>query len=149
MRILQVTQAEYNQQGTLIYALKQELESAVERRELERVQGDLSENASFEAACKDIKRLSSQIRKEEDKYRHMHIVQGGKGIAVGCSIVVTDPVRGCDMQITIVGSNGNPPYEVSKDSLFGQAAFGKTVGDVIAYNDRLHRKQTFVIKEIK
>lgn len=145
---IQVTQQEYNAQGAHIFALKQELSSAIERRELERKQGDLSENASFEAACNDITRLTSMLHKEEDKYQRMHIVGRQKGIGVGTTFIVHDELMDQDLKITLVGTEGKPPVQVSKNSLFGRAAYGKNVGDVITYSDILHRTQTFYIKEI-
>lgn len=148
MNEIRVTQQEYNAQGQHIYALKQELSSAIERRELERAQGDLSENASFEAACNDITRITGMLRKEEERYHAMRVVKKGKGIGVGSTIVVHDEMMNQDLTITIVGTAGKPPIQVSRDSLFGQAALGKDVGDTISYSDILHRKQSFIIKEI-
>lgn len=148
MSELQVTQQEYNAQGAHIHSLKQELEKAIERRETERAQGDLSENASFEAACNDITRLNNLIKKEEEKYASMVVVKGGSGIGVGTTFVVHDKLTDQDITITLVGSAGKPPIEVSKDSLFGKTAIGKNVGDVITYTDILHRVQTFQIKGI-
>lgn len=148
MKEIQVTQQEYNAQGQYIQTLKQELSHAIERRELERTQGDLSENASFEAASNDITRITGMLRKEEERYHAMHVVAKGKGISVGSTIIVHDELMNQDLTITIVGTDGKPPVQVSQDSLFGQAALGKDVGDTISYSDILHRTQSFTIKEI-
>ena len=122
-------------------ALEEELENlkVVKRKEVAakikeaREQGDLSENAEYDAA-KDEQR---RIEELEAILKNVEVVVEDEvdfdRINVGCTVKVYDVTFDEEIEFKIVGSTEANSLEgkISNESPVGQALMGKEVGDVV------------------
>ena len=109
-------------------ALEDELENlrVVKRKEVAgkikeaREQGDLSENAEYDAAKDEQRDIEARIDELEK-------------INVGCTILVHDDEYDEEIEFKIVGSTeaNSLQGKISNESPVGQALIGKKVGDVV------------------
>ena len=99
-----------------------------------RAQGDLSENADYDAARDEQAQVEARIKELEYKLEHSTIAEGSKEgvVAVGSTVVIVDEDDEED-EYSIVGSMEADPFEnkISNESPIGNAILGKKVGDVI------------------
>ncbi len=126
-------------------ALEQELEDlkVVKRKEVAqkikeaREQGDLSENAEYDAAKDEQRDIEARIEELENILKNVEVVDEEEvdldKINVGCAVKVYDITFDEEMDFKIVGSTEANSLEgkISNESPVGQALIGKTVGDVI------------------
>lgn len=127
-------------------ALEDELENlkVVKRKEVAekikeaREQGDLSENAEYDAAKDEQRDIEARIEELENILKNAEVVDEeevdlGK-INLGCTVVVFDIEFDEEMEFKIVGSTEANSLEgkISNESPVGQALIGKKVGDVVS-----------------
>ena len=100
-----------------------------------RAQGDLSENADYDAARNDQAELEARIKELEYMIDHAKIIEGpavgvvGLGSTIKISYVDDDE----EEEYKIVGSLEANPFEnrISNESPIGKAVLGKQKGDIV------------------
>jgi len=126
-------------------ALEQELEDlkVVKRKEVAqkikeaREQGDLSENAEYDAAKDEQRDIEARIEELETILKNVEVVDEDEvdldTINVGCAVKVYDITFDEEMDFKIVGSTEANSLEgkISNESPVGHALIGKQVGDQI------------------
>ena len=126
-------------------ALEQELEDlkVVKRKEVAqkikeaREQGDLSENAEYDAAKDEQRDIEARIEELETILKNVEVVDEDEvdldTINVGCAVKVYDITFDEEMDFKIVGSTEANSLEgkISNESPVGHALIGKSVGDVV------------------
>ena len=137
--------ADNAKKNILTYAGLQELEAELEdlkvnkRKEVAqkikeaREQGDLSENAEYDAA----KDIEARIEEIEKILKNVEVVGeddiDDTKISVGCHIVIHDFEYDEDLEFSIVGSTQTNSLQgkISNESPIGTALIGHEVGDVV------------------
>lgn len=126
-------------------ALEDELENlkVVKRKEVAgkikeaREQGDLSENAEYDAAKDEQRDIEARIEELEGILKNAEVVVEDEvdfdKINIGCSVLVYDKEFDEEIQFKIVGSTeaNSLQGKISNESPVGQALLGKKVGDEI------------------
>ena len=126
-------------------ALEDELENlrVVKRKEVAgkikeaREQGDLSENAEYDAAKDQQRDIEARIDELEKILKNVEVVVEEEvdleKINVGCTILVHDDEYDEEIEFKIVGSTeaNSLQGKISNESPVGQALIGKKVGDVV------------------
>ena len=126
-------------------ALEEELENlkVVKRKEVAakikeaREQGDLSENAEYDAAKDEQRDIEARIEEIEKILKNTEVVVEDEvdfdKINIGCSVLVYDKEFDEEIQFKIVGSTeaNSLQGKISNESPVGQALLGKKVGDEI------------------
>lgn len=102
-----------------------------------REQGDLSENAEYDAAKDEQRDIEARIEEIEKILKNAEVVvedevDAGK-INVGCKVSVFDMEYEEEMQFFIVGSTeaNSLQNKISNESPVGKALIGAKVGDVV------------------
>ena len=118
-------------------ALEDELETlkVVKRKEVAakikeaREQGDLSENAEYDAAKDEQRDIEARIEELEGILKNAEVVVEDEvdfdKINVGCTVKVFDIIVGSTEANSLVG-------KISNESPVGQALIGKKVGDTVS-----------------
>ena len=101
-----------------------------------RAQGDLSENADYDAARNDQAELESRIKELEYMIEHATIIEendDGK-VGIGSTVVVSYVDDDEEEEYKIVGSLEANPFEnrISNESPIGKAVLHKKVGDIVS-----------------
>ena len=102
-----------------------------------REQGDLSENAEYDAAMDEQRDIEARIEELEKILKNVEVVTGEDvaldRISVGCRVKVHDIEFDEDLDYSIVGSTEANSLEnkISNESPVGAALIGKSVGDVV------------------
>jgi len=155
----QLTEAGYAQ-------LKEELEElkGVKRNEnLEalkeaRSQGDLSENADYDAARDEQARIESRIKEIENILKHSEIIRENsrsKVIGIGKTVIVNLFRDGKlileNKEYIIVGNLEANPFQgrISNESPLGKALIGKKKGKPITYKAENGQEMTVEIVDFK
>ena len=123
-------------------ALEEELENlkVVKRKEVAakiKEQGDLSENAEYDAAKDEQRDIEARIEELEAILKNVEVVVEDEvdfdRINVGCTVKVYDVTFDEEIEFKIVGSTEANSLEgkISNESPVGQALMGKEVGDVV------------------
>ena len=126
--------------------LEDELENlkVVKRKEVAgkikeaREQGDLSENAEYDAAKDEQRDIEARIEELEKILKNAEVVVEDDvdldTINIGCKVKVYDYEFEEEMELKIVGSTEANSLEgkISNESPVGKALIGKKVGDVVA-----------------
>lgn len=100
-------------------------------------QGDISENADYDAAKNEQAELEERIHKLENMIRKAKIIDeneiSGDQVTVGLKVKVQDCQTKEEDQFTIVGATEADPFEgkISNESLVGAALLGKRAGDKV------------------
>ena len=101
-------------------------------------QGDLSENADYDAAKNEQAELEERIYKLENMIRKAKIIDeselAGDQVTVGLTVKVLDIDEDEEEEFTIVGSAEADPFEgkISNESLVGKALLGMRAGEEVA-----------------
>lgn len=125
--------------------LEEELENlkVVKRKEVAgkikeaREQGDLSENAEYDAAKDEQRDIEARIEELEGILKNAEVVVEDEvdfdKINVGCTVKVHDVTFDEDMEFKIVGSTEANSLEgkISNESPVGKALMGAHTGDVV------------------
>ena len=124
-------------------ALEDELENlkVVKRREIAqkikeaREQGDLSENAEYDAAKDEQRDIEARIEELEAILKNSEVVVEDEVDfdKIGCTVKVFDITFDEEMEFKLVGSTEANSLEgkISNESPVGQALMGKQIGDVV------------------
>ncbi len=102
-----------------------------------REQGDLSENAEYDAAKDEQRDIEARIEEIEKILKNAEVVVEDEvdldTISVGCKVKVYDVEFDEEIEFKIVGSTEANSLEgkISNESPVGQALMGKEVGDVV------------------
>ena len=129
-------------------ALEDELENlkVVRRKEVAvkireaREQGDLSENAEYDAAKDEQRDIETRIEEIEKILKHAEVVVEDEvdldKISVGCTVVLYDKEFEEEVEYKIVGSTeaNSLAGKISNESPLGKALIGKKVGENIEVN---------------
>jgi transcription elongation factor GreA len=101
-----------------------------------RAQGDLSENADYDAARDHQAQVEAKIAQLEAQLKIAEIIQqevGSSVVRIGSTVTVKDLSDDSEMSFKIVGSAEADPFSgsVSNDSPFAQAVLDHVVGDTV------------------
>ena len=103
-----------------------------------REQGDLSENAEYDAAKDEQRDIEARIDELENILKNVEVVDEDEvatdKINVGCTVLVYDRDFEEEMEFKIVGSTeaNSLAGKISNESPVGKALVGKSVGEVVA-----------------
>lgn len=124
-----------------LVALREELEflKSVRRPEivraiqLAREEGDLRENAGYDAAKHDQALVERRIQELERQVRSAQVIAKQSETSVHLGSTVTIEIDGDQETYTIVGAVEARPAlgRISNESPFGKALLGRSVGDVV------------------
>ena len=120
-------------QNLQVFKRKEVAQKIKEARE----QGDLSENAEYDAAKDEQRDIEARIEELEKLLKNAEVVVEDEidldKINVGCKVKVKDLEYDEDMEFYIVGSTeaNSLQNKISNESPVGQALIGKKVGDVV------------------
>ena len=126
-------------------ALEEELENlkVVKRKEVAakikeaREQGDLSENAEYDAAKDEQRDIEARIEQIEKILKNAEVVLDEEidldKISIGCLVRVLDVEYDEEEEYKLVGSSeaSSLQNKISNESPFGQALIGAKVGDIV------------------
>ena len=102
-----------------------------------REQGDLSENAEYDAAKDEQRDIEARIEEIEKILKNAEVVVEDEvdldRISVGCKVKVYDYEFEEEMELKLVGSTeaNSLKGKISNESPLGHALLGATVGDVV------------------
>lgn len=102
-----------------------------------REQGDLSENAEYDAAKDEQRDIELRIEELEKLLKNAEVVDEDEidldKISIGCKVTVYDAEFDEEMEFKIVGSTeaNSRQGKISNESPVGKALLGKSVGDVV------------------
>lgn len=101
-----------------------------------RAQGDLSENADYDAARDEQAKIEARIQELEYMLEHAKIIEKKSGdiVSVGTTVTVKYVDDDEEEVYAIVGSMEADPFEnkISNESPIGKAIMNKKVGDTIS-----------------
>lgn len=102
-----------------------------------REQGDLSENAEYDAAKDEQRDIEARIEEIESILKHAEVVvedeADTKTVNVGCRVRLYDEEYEEELEFSIVGSTeaNSLQGKISNESPLGRALIGSQVGDVV------------------
>ena len=101
-----------------------------------RAQGDLSENADYDAARSKQAEVEGRIKEIEEILNNCEIIEEktkGNRVGLGSTVVLKYLETGKEAKYMIVGSVESDPFngKISNSCALGEAIMGKTVGDVV------------------
>ena len=102
-----------------------------------REQGDLSENAEYDAAKDEQRDIEARIEQIEKILKNAEVVLDEEidldKISIGCLVRVLDVEYDEDEEYKLVGSSeaSSLQNKISNESPFGQALIGAKVGDIV------------------
>ena len=125
--------------------LEDELENlkVVRRKEVSqkikeaREQGDLSENAEYDAAKDEQRDIEARIEELEKILKNAEVVVEEEAdldkVSIGCSVKILDCEFEEELEYKIVGSTeaNSLQNKISNEAPVGRALIGKSVGDVV------------------
>ena len=103
-----------------------------------RAQGDLSENAEYDAAKDEQRDIEARIEELEKILKNVEVIDEDEvdtaSISVGCKIRIKDMELKEEMEYKIVGSSEANSLEgkISNESPVGSALIGKKKGDTVS-----------------
>ncbi len=103
-----------------------------------REQGDLSENAEYDAAKDEQRDIEARIEEIEKILKNAEVVLEDevdtKKISVGCLVKILDKEYDEELELRIVGSTeaNSLSGKISNESPLGQALIGKKVGQTVS-----------------
>ena len=112
-------------------------QDVIEKLKIARDFGDLSENAEYDAARDEQRKLEAEIEKIEETLRVAKIVDikdiKTDVVGVGTTVKLYDEEFDEEVQYSIVGSLECNPSKglISNESPIGKSLMGKKVGDVV------------------
>ena len=101
-----------------------------------REQGDLSENAEYDAAKDEQRDIEARIEELEDMLKHAETVEESQDtdtVGIGCKVTILDVEFEEEMEYQIVGSTeaNSLAGKISNESPVGSALIGSKVGDTV------------------
>jgi len=104
-----------------------------------REQGDLSENAEYDAAKDEQRDLESRIEELEKLLKNVTVVDEEDiekdKVSVGCKVLLYDFEYDEELEFSIVGSTeaNSSLMMISNESPLGRALMGRKIGDTVSY----------------
>ncbi len=102
-----------------------------------RAQGDLSENADYDAARDHQARVEARIKELESLIKNSEIIQegsdGNRSVRLGSTVTVRDNSDGSDMTFNMVGTIEADPFnnKISNETPLVKAILDKHAGDTV------------------
>lgn len=102
-----------------------------------REQGDLSENADYDAAKNEQGRIEEQIQKIKHILENSTIIDSStidvNVVSIGCTVTVFDYQDNKEYSFTIVGSEGSDPenFKISNESPLAKSIIGLKKDDTV------------------
>ncbi|MGN0297586.1 MAG: transcription elongation factor GreA [Lachnospiraceae bacterium] len=102
-----------------------------------REQGDLSENAEYDAAMDEQRDIEARIEELENILKNAEIIVeediDAEKINIGCTVLLLDFEEDEELKFSIVGSTeaNSMEMKISNESPLGSALIGKKKGDVV------------------
>lgn len=117
-----------------------------------RAQGDLSENADYDAAREEQARIEKRIKELENFIKHAEIIKEDQSNKVNIGKRVVLQINGQDPKLyTIVGTLEADPLNsrISNESPVGKAVIGKKQGERVMFKTDANKEITVKIVEVK
>jgi len=117
-----------------------------------REQGDLSENAEYDAAKDEQRDIEARIEQLENLLKNVEVVVEDEidleSISVGCKVKVMDLEYDEEMEFTIVGSTESNSLQnkISNESPVGRELLGKKVGDIVVIDTQAGKMEYEVLE---
>ena len=117
-----------------------------------REQGDLSENAEYDAAKDEQRDIEARIEQLDNLLKNVEVVVEDEidleSISVGCKVKVMDLEYDEEMEFTIVGSTESNSLQnrISNESPVGRELLGKKVGDIVAIDTQAGKMEYEVLE---
>lgn len=102
-----------------------------------REQGDLSENADYDAAKNEQGRIEEQIQKIKHTLENSTIIDSSSidvnSVSIGCTVTIYDFQDDKNYSFKIVGSEGSDPenFKISNESPLAKSIIGLKNGDIV------------------
>jgi len=149
-----LTEAGYEQLKNELTQLKDvDRKENLEALKEARAQGDLSENADYDAARDEQARIEGRIKEIENILKHAEIIRDtdAKVVMIGKTVKLKFADTGDVHEYTIVGHLEANPLQgkISNESPVGKALNGHKKGDKVTYKAETGRELTVQIKDIK
>lgn len=108
----------------------------IEELKAARAQGDLSENADYDAARAKQAEVEGRIKQIEDILANAKVIEestSDKSVKLGTTVTLFDFSENEEVAYTLVGSVEANPLKglISNECALGEAIFGKKVDDVV------------------
>ena len=109
-----------------VVQLKEVAQKIKEARE----QGDLSENAEYDAAREEQRDIVSRIEEIKEILKNVEVVDEDD---IGCTVKLLDKEYDEEVEYTLVGSTETDSLnnKISNESPLGRELMGKTTGDIV------------------
>ena len=126
-----------------------------ERIQIAREQGDLSENAEYDAAMDKQRDIEARIKEIETILKDVEIIDeasiDANVVNLGSTVVVHDGKYNEELTFYVVGSNETDSIngKISNESPLGVALMGKRAGDVVVVDSPIGSIQYEVISVSK
>lgn len=117
-----------------------------------RAQGDLSENAEYDAAKDEQRDIEARIEELEKILKNVEVIDEAEvdldKINVGCQVRILDMEYNEELEYKIVGSTeaNSLKGKISNESPVGKALIGKVVGDVVTVETQAGELQYKVLE---
>ena len=151
-----LTKAGYKKLQEELKYLVDEAREEVKRQLAEaRAQGDLSENADYDAARGKQAEVEGRIKEIENILANSEIIEEGKTstkkVGLGSTVTIKFVDNGKEVSYMIVGTVESDPVngKISNSCPLGEALVGKTVGDIVEVKAIKTYKVEIVKIEIK
>ena len=152
---LQLTQENYNAQEQEMKALKEQLEEVNKQLREARGFGDLSENAEYDAAREERRRIEDRISELSASLRSAEIVDLEELMKYGVvamvgTIVEVEDENGKVMKLNLVGTTNTDSLagSISNESPVGAALMGHGEGEQVSYATPSGKLRTLTIRKI-
>lgn len=121
-----------------LFGLKEKLHQEIAQKIKEaREQGDLSENAEYDAAKDEQRDVAARIEELETMLKNVVVVDEDEveldKISIGCKITIFDITYNEELEYKVVGSKEANVLKgkISNESPVGKALIGHKVGDIV------------------
>ncbi len=118
-----------------------------------RAQGDLSENADYDAAREEQRRIEGRIFEIENILKNVKIIESDNSNKINIGKTVTLEYVALKKTFTydIVGTIESDPFSgrISNDSPLGKALIGHKPNDVVTFTTEAGKEQKVLIKDVK
>lgn len=118
-----------------------------------RAQGDLSENAEYDAAKEEQVEIETRIATIEKMFRNVEIIDHDDeteidSVKPGCHVLLYDLGYEEEVEYMIVGSTEADPFngKISNESLVGAALLNKKVDDIVAVETDFGEEKYKILK---
>lgn len=133
-----LTKKGYEERVALLEHLKVDRRKEVAQKLKEaREQGDLSENAEYDAAREEQRDIVSRIEEIKEILKNVEVVDEDDidiaKVNLGCTVKLLDKEYDEEVEYTLVGSTETDSLnnKISNESPLGRELMGKTTGDIV------------------